>query len=188
MVVDIGGGTTEVAVLSLGGLVYARSVRIGGDTMDEAIIAYIRRNHHLLVGEGTAERIKQEIGSACLPEVGDGATLEIKGRDLSEGVPKEMIVSERQMAEALADAVSAIISSVRDALESTAPELAADIIDKGIVLTGGGGQLRNLDRVLSKETGLPVVVAEDPLSCVVLGTGRCLEEMTALKTLLIAVH
>ena len=150
MVVDIGGGTTEVAVLSLGGLVYARSVRIGGDTMDEAIIGYIRRNNHLLVGEGTAERIKQEIGSACMPEVGEGATLEIKGRDLTEGVPKEMIVSELQMSEALADSVGAIISAVRDALESTAPELAADIIDKGIVLTGGGGQLRNLDRVLSQ--------------------------------------
>ena len=188
MVVDIGGGTTEVAVLSLGGIVYARSARIGGDTMDDAIIHYIRRNHHLLIGESSAERIKKEIGGACAPAVGDGLTMDVKGRDLTQGVPKELNISERQIAEALGDTVGAIVDAVKDALEDTAPELAADIIEKGIVLTGGGGQLRNLDEVLSKETGLPVVLAEDPLSCVVLGTGRCLEEMATLKGLLINMH
>jgi rod shape-determining protein MreB len=188
MVVDIGGGTTEVAVLSLGGIVYARSARIGGDTMDEAVIHYIRRNHHLLIGESTAERIKKEIGAACVPATGDGLSMEVKGRDLTQGVPKELTVSERQIAEALADPVNAIVEAVKDALEDTAPELAADIIEKGIVLTGGGGQLRNLDTVLRRETGLPVVLADDPLSCVVLGTGRCLEEMSTLKSLLIMMH
>ena len=188
MVVDIGGGTTEVAVLSLGGIVYARSARIGGDTMDEAIIHYIRRNHHLLIGESTAERIKKEIGAACAPLDGDGLTMEVKGRDLTQGIPKEMVICERQVSEALADAVSGIVDAVKDALEDTAPELAADIIEKGIVLTGGGGQLRNLDTVLKRETGLPVVLANDPLSCVVLGTGRCLEEMATLKSLLITMH
>ena len=188
MVVDIGGGTTEVAVLSLGGIVYARSARIGGDTMDDAIIHYIRRNHHLLIGESSAERIKKEIGGACAPAVGDGLTMDVKGRDLTQGVPKELNISERQIAEALGDTVGAIVDAVKDALEDTAPELAADIIEKGIVLTGGGGQLRNLDEVLRKETGLPVVLAEDPLSCVVLGTGRCLEEMDTLKSLLITMH
>ncbi|MDH3475835.1 MAG: rod shape-determining protein [Rhodospirillales bacterium] len=188
MVVDIGGGTTEVAVLSLGGIVYARSARVGGDTMDDAIIHYIRRNHHLLIGESSAERIKKEIGAACAPSVGDGLTMEVKGRDLTQGVPKELNISERQIAEALGDVVGAIVDAVKDALEDTAPELAADIIEKGIVLTGGGGQLRNLDEVLRKETGLPVVLAEDPLSCVVLGTGRCLEEMATLKSLLITMH
>ncbi len=189
MVVDIGGGTTEVAVLSLGGIVYARSARVGGDTMDDAIISYIRRNHHLLIGESTAERIKKEVGAACAPAGGgDGKTLEIKGRDLTQGIPKEITMSERQVAEALADPVGQIVDAVKDALEDTAPELAADIIEKGIVLTGGGGQLRNLDQVLRRETGLPVVLAEDPLSCVVLGTGRCLEEMATLKSLLITMH
>jgi rod shape-determining protein MreB len=188
MVVDIGGGTTEVAVLSLGGIVYARSARVGGDTMDESIIHYIRRNHHLLIGESTAERIKKEIGAACVPATGDGLSMEVKGRDLTQGVPKELTISERQIAEALADPVNAIVEAVKDALEDTAPELAADIIEKGIVLTGGGGQLRNLDTVLRRETGLPVVLADDPLSCVVLGTGRCLEEMSTLKSLLITMH
>ena len=145
MVVDIGGGTTEVAVLSLGGIVYARSVRVGGDKMDEAIIAYIRRNHNLLVGEASAERIKKEIGSACPPEDGEGRTMEIKGRDLMNGVPKELIISERQIAESLAEPVGAIVEAVKVALEHTAPELAADIVDKGIVLTGGGALLGNLD-------------------------------------------
>ena len=188
MVVDIGGGTTEVAVLSLGGIVYARSARVGGDTMDEAIIHYIRRNHHLLIGESTAERIKKEIGAACAPTEGDGLSMEVKGRDLTQGVPKELTISERQVSEALSDPVNAIVEAVKDALEDTAPELAADIIEKGIVLTGGGGQLRNLDTVLRRETGLPVVLADDPLSCVVLGTGRCLEEMNTLKSLLITMH
>lgn len=177
MVVDIGGGTTEVAVLSLGGLVYSRSVRVGGDAMDEAIAAYVRRNHNLLVGESSSERIKKEIGSASIPADGEGKTIEIKGRDLMNGVPKEVTMSERQAAESLAEPVGAIIDAVKVALEHTAPELAADIVDKGIVLTGGGALLGNLDLVLRHATGLPVSIAEDPLSCVALGTGHCLEDM-----------
>ena len=188
MVVDIGGGTTEVAVLSLGGIVYSRSVRVGGDKMDEAIIGYIRRNHNLLVGEGSAERIKKEIGSACPPEDGEGRIMEIKGRDLMNGVPKELIISERQIAESLAEPVSAIIEAVKVALEHTAPELAADIVDKGIVLTGGGALLSNIDYVLRHATGLPVSIADDPLSCVALGTGRALEEMKTLKHVLIQMY
>jgi len=188
MVVDIGGGTTEVAVLSLGGIVYSRSVRVGGDMMDEAIIAYIRRNHNLLVGEGSAERIKKEIGSACVPPDGDGGVMEIKGRDLMNGVPKELVISERQIAESLAEPVSAIIEAVKVALEHTAPELAADIVDKGIVMTGGGALLGNIDLVLRHATGLPVTLAEEPLSCVALGTGRCLEEMKTLKNVLTTMY
>ncbi len=184
MVVDIGGGTTEVAVLSLGGIVYSRSVRVGGDKMDEAIIAYIRRNHNLLVGESSAERIKKQIGSACAPADGEGELMEIKGRDLMNGVPKELAISERQIAESLAEPVSAIIESVKVALEHTAPELAADIVDKGIVLTGGGALLSNVDLVLRHATGLAVTLADEPLSCVALGTGRCLEEMKTLKNVL----
>ena len=181
MVVDIGGGTTEVAVLSLGGIVYARSVRVGGDMMDEAIIGYIRRNHNLLIGEATAERVKEEIGSACPPEDGDGRTLDIKGRDMLNGVPKELIISERQIAESLAEPVGTIIDAVKVALEHTAPELAADVVDKGIVLTGGGALLSNIDYVLRHATGLPVTIANDPLSCVALGTGRVLEEMKKME-------
>ena len=188
MVVDIGGGTTEVAVLSLGGIVYSRSVRVGGDKMDEAIIAYIRRNHNMLVGEGSAARIKEEIGSACPPDDGDGQTMEIKGRDLMNGVPKELVISERQIAESLAEPVGAIIEAVKVALEHTAPELAADIVDKGIVLTGGGALLGNIDFVLRHATGLPVSIADDPLSCVVLGTGRALEEMKRLKDVLTTMY
>ncbi len=188
MVVDIGGGTTEVAVLSLGGIVYARSVRVGGDKMDAAIISYIRRNHNLLVGEGSAERIKKEIGSACPPEKGDGRTFEIKGRDLMNGVPKEIVISERQVAESLAEPVAQIVEAVKVALEYTAPELAADIVDKGIVLTGGGALLTNLDQVLRNATGLPVSIAEDPLACVVKGTGRALEDIDRLKTILSTMY
>ena len=188
MVVDIGGGTTEVAVLSLGGIVYSRSVRIGGDKMDEAIIGYIRRNHNLLVGEASAERIKESIGSACPPEDGEGRTMEIKGRDLMNGVPGELVLSERQIAESLAEPVAAIIEAVKVALEHTAPELAADIVDKGVVLTGGGALLSNMDFVLRHATGLPVSLADDPLSCVVLGTGRALEEMKKLKNVLTSMY
>jgi rod shape-determining protein MreB len=184
MVVDIGGGTTEVAVLSLGGIVYAQSVRVGGDKMDQAIIAYIRRTHNLLVGERSAERIKEAIGSACPPEEGEGRTMEIKGRDLMNGVPKELIISERQIAESLAEPISQIIEAVKSALEHTAPELAADIVDKGIVLTGGGALLTNMDYVLRYATGLPVSIAEDALSCVAMGTGRALEEMKKLRHVL----
>ena len=184
MVVDIGGGTTEVAVLSLGGIVYSQSVRVGGDKMDQAIIAYIRRTHNLLVGERSAERIKEAIGSACPPEEGEGRTMEIKGRDLLHGVPKELIISERQIAESLSEPISQIIEAVKSALEHTAPELAADIVDKGIVLTGGGALLTNMDYVLRYATGLPVSIAEDALSCVAMGTGRALEEMKKLHHVL----
>jgi rod shape-determining protein MreB len=177
MVVDIGGGTTEVAVLSLGGIVYSRSVRVGGDKMDEAIIAYVRRTHNLLIGEASAERIKKEIGSACPPDDGNGPLMTIKGRDLMNGVPKEITISQRQISESLAEPVGAIVEAVKVALEHTAPELAADIVDKGIVLTGGGALLGNLDHVLRHATGLPVSIADEPLSCVALGTGRVLEDM-----------
>ena len=188
MIVDIGGGTTEVAVLSLGGIVYARSVRVGGDKMNEAIIAYIRRNHNLLVGEGSAERIKEEIGSACPPEEGEGPTMEIKGRDLMNGVPKELVLSERQIAESLAEPISQIIEAVKGALEHTAPELAADIVDKGIVLTGGGALLTNMDYVLRYATGLPVSIADLPLQCVAMGTGRAMEEMKKLRHVLTTMY
>jgi rod shape-determining protein MreB len=188
MVVDIGGGTTEVAVISLGGIVYSRSVRVGGDKLDEAIIAYIRRHHNLLVGESSAERIKKSIGSAAAPEDGDGRMMEIKGRDLMNGVPKELIISERQIAESLAEPVAAIVEAVKVALEHTAPELAADIVDKGIVLTGGGALLSNLDHVLRYATGLPVSIADDPLSCVALGSGRALEEMRTLRNVVINAY
>jgi rod shape-determining protein MreB and related proteins len=185
MVVDVGGGTTEVAVLSLGGIVYCRSVRVGGDKMDEAIIAYIRRNHNLLVGASSAERIKKEIGSACMPEDGEGRVMEIRGRDLMNGVPKEIVISERQVSESLADSVSSIIEAVKVALEHTAPELAADIVDNGIMLTGGGALLSDLDLVLRHATGLPVSIADQPLTCVALGSGRALEDMKTLKNVLI---
>lgn len=188
MVVDIGGGTTEVAVISLGGIVYARSVRVGGDKMDEAIIAYIRRVHNLLIGESSAERIKKEIGSACPPADGEGRKMEIRGRDLMNGVPKEIIVTERQVSEALAEPVGQIIEGVKVALEHTAPELAADIVDKGIVLTGGGSLLTNLDFVLRHATGLAVTLADDPLSCVALGTGHALEEPKVLRNVLIGSY
>ncbi|MDE0255702.1 MAG: rod shape-determining protein [Rhodospirillaceae bacterium] len=184
MVVDIGGGTTEVAVLALGGIVYARSVRVGGDKMDEAVIGYIRRNHNVLIGESSAERIKKEIGSAAVPKDGEGKMLSVKGRDLMNGVPKELILSEAQIAEALSEPVGQIIEAVKTALEHTAPELAADIVDKGIMLTGGGALLGNMEIVLRQATGLPVSIADDPLSCVALGTGRCLEDLRSLKSVL----
>ena len=188
MVVDIGGGTTEVALLSLGGIVYARSVRVGGDAMDEAIINYIRHHHNLLVGERSAERIKKEIGTACPPETGDGEKIAIKGRNLISGVPEEIVLSQREVAESLADPVTAIVDAVRIALEHTAPELAADIVDKGIVLTGGGALLHNLDLVLRHATGLPISIADEPLSCVVLGTGKALEDIKALSHVLTATY
>ncbi|API58593.1 rod shape-determining protein [Tardibacter chloracetimidivorans] len=176
MVVDIGGGTTEVAVLSLRGIAYTTSVRVGGDKMDESLTNYVRRNFNLLIGEATAERIKKEVGVARPPADGVGRTIEIKGRDLVNGVPKEISVNQGQIAEALAEPVATIVSGVRLALENTAPELAADICDQGIVLTGGGALLSGLDEVLREATGLPVTVAEDPLTCVALGTGRALED------------
>jgi rod shape-determining protein MreB len=188
MVVDIGGGTTEVAVISLGGIVYARSVRVGGDKMDEAIIAYIRRVHNLLVGESTAERIKKEIGSACPPSDGEGRYMEIKGRDLMNGVPKEIVITERQIAESLSEPVGQIVEAVKVALEHTPPELASDIVEKGIVLTGGGALLANLDFILRHATGLAVGIADDPLSCVALGTGHALEEIKSLRSVLIGSY
>ena len=188
MVVDIGGGTTEVAVLSLGGIVYARSVRVGGDKMDQAIVSYIRRTHNLLIGESSAERIKKEIGSACPPEKGEGRTIEVRGRDLMNGVPKEITITERQIAEGLADPVAQIVEAVKVALENTAPELAADIVDKGIVLTGGGALLANLDQVLRDATGLPVSIAENPLACVVKGTGKALEEISTFRNVLSTMY
>ncbi len=184
MVVDIGGGTTEVAVISLGGIVYSRSVRIGGDKMDEAIIAYVRRQYNLLIGESTAERIKISIGSASVPVGREERRAAVRGRDMMNGVPREVIMGEAEVAEALAEPVAQIVEAVKVALEHTAPELAADIVDKGIVLTGGGGLLPNLDEVLGDATGLPVAIAEDPLSCVVMGGGRCLEERQALQSVL----
>lgn len=184
MIVDIGGGTTEVAVLSLGGIVYARSVRVGGDKMDEAIISYIRRNYNLLIGESTAEKIKKEIGTAYVDPTFEPKVMEIKGRDLINGVPKEMLLSEQQIAESLIEPVSQIIEAVKVALECTPPELSSDIVDKGIVLTGGGALLNNLDYVLRDATRLPVFVADQALFCVALGTGKVLEDFSKLKHVL----
>jgi rod shape-determining protein MreB len=188
MVVDIGGGTTEVAVISLGGIVYARSVRVGGDKMDEAIINYIRRTHNLLIGEATAERIKKEIGSAVIMPNSNSVKFSIKGRSLADGVPKEVEINQGQIAESLAEVVAAIAEGVKTALENTAPELSADIVDRGIVMTGGGALLANLGQVLSETTGVPVFIADNPLNCVVMGTGRALEEMRTLQNVLINAY
>jgi len=179
MIVDIGGGTTEVAVISLAGIVYAKSVRVGGDKMDEAIVQYVKRKYNLLIGDRTAEAIKIEIGEAYPGN--EKGTYEVKGRDLVSGVPKTQEINSDEMREALTEPINAIVEAVRNALERTPPELAADIVDKGIVLAGGGAMLRNLDVLLREETGLPVVIAEDPLSCVVLGSGRVLDELELLR-------
>ncbi len=184
MVVDIGGGTTEVAVLSLDGIVYSRSVRVGGDKMDDAIIQYIRRTTNLLIGEMSAEKVKKEIGSATMPADNEGMTVQIKGRDLMNGVPREIRVSEAMIAESLAEPVEQIVEAVKNALEATPPELAADIVDKGIMLTGGGALLRNLDTELRNRTGLPVSIADDPLSCVVRGSGTVVENLKKWKSFL----
>ena len=181
MVVDIGGGTTEVAILSLGDIVYARSVRVGGDRMDEAIISYLRRQQNLLVGEATAERIKTTIGTARMPDDGRGAALQIRGRDLLNGIPKETEVTQAQIAEALTEPVQAICEAVMTALESTPPDLAADIVDRGVMLTGGGALLHDMDLALREQTGLAVSVAEESLNCVALGTGRALEYEDQLR-------
>jgi rod shape-determining protein MreB and related proteins len=189
MIVDIGGGTTEVAIISLGGIVYSRSVRVGGDKMDEAIIGYIRRHHNLLIGESSAERIKMDIGAAASLHNGDdGPYREVRGRDLMNGVPREIIMSQREIADSLIEPVSAIVEAVKVALENTPPELAADIVDKGIVLTGGGALLHRLDQVLRDATGLAVVIAENPLQCVALGTGRALEERKRLSNVLTSMY
>tara|TARA_B110000503_G_scaffold143375_1_gene244437 strand:- start:1857 stop:2900 length:1044 start_codon:yes stop_codon:yes gene_type:complete len=184
MVVDIGGGTTEVAVLSLGGIVYAKSVRVGGDKMDEAIISYIRRHFNLLIGESTAEKIKKQIGTACVLEDAPLREMSIKGRDLINGIPKEMMLNEKQIAESLTEPISQIVEAVKTALECTPPELSSDIVDKGIVLTGGGALVNNLGHVLREATQLPVFVADNPLACVVLGIGRVLEDFQKLKHVL----
>ncbi len=179
MVVDIGGGTTEVAVISLAGIVYSKSVKIGGDKMDEAIIQHMKRKYNLLIGERSAETIKCEIGSAY--PFDEPRTQEVKGRDLVAGIPKSALVNSDEIRDALTDPVSGIIEAIRQALEGTPPELSADIVDKGIVLTGGGGLLGGLDRLIREETGLPVTLSEDPISAVVLGAGRALDELDLLS-------
>ncbi len=179
MIVDIGGGTTDIAVISLSGIVYSRSVRVAGNEMDEAIIQYIKRKHNLLIGERTSEQIKITIGSAAPLE--QPMTMEIKGRDLIEGIPKTIEITDDEIREALADGIATVVNAVRVALERTPPELSADIVDKGIVLTGGGALLKNLDVRLKAETGLPVYLAEDPLCSVVLGTGTMLQEIALLR-------
>jgi len=179
MIVDIGGGTTDVAVISLAGTVYSRSVRIAGNEMDDAIIQYLKRKYNMLIGERTAEQVKIDLGSAF--PLKEEIKLEIKGRDLIEGVPRTLSISDEEIREALAEPVTTIVEAVRMALERTPPELSADIMDKGIVLSGGGSMLRGLDQRLRNETGLPVVLAEDPLSSVVLGTGRVLEDIDLLR-------
>ncbi|QCE33596.1 rod shape-determining protein [Acetobacteraceae bacterium] len=188
MVVDVGGGTTEVAVISLGGIVEARSARVGGDKMDEAIVAYIRKYFNLLIGESSAEKVKIELGAAMAPEDGTGPLRSLKGRDLVNGVPREIVVSQAQIAEALQEPVQRIVEAVIAVLENTPPELSADIVERGIVLSGGGALLHRLDEVLRDATGLPVLVAENTLSCVALGTGRALEEMHNLQHILSTVY
>jgi rod shape-determining protein MreB len=179
MVVDIGGGTTDIAVISLAGIVYSKSVRVAGNEMDEAIIQYIKKKYNLLIGERTSEQIKLELGSAF--PLDEPITMEIKGRDLIEGIPKTLTITDSEIREALAEPISIIVNAVRVALERTPPELSADIVDRGIVLTGGGSLLKNLDKLLREETSLPVSVAEDPLSSVVLGTGKMLSDFDLLR-------
>lgn len=173
MVLDIGGGTTEVAVISLSGIVYSDSVRIGGDRFDEAIISYVRRNYGSLIGDVTAERIKHEIGCAYAPE--QVAEIEVRGRNLAEGIPRSFTLNSHEIQEALQEPLQGIVGAVKNALENTPPELGADVAERGLVLTGGGALLKGIDRLLMEETGLPVLVAEDPLTCVARGGGRCLE-------------
>ncbi|MDR2826696.1 MAG: rod shape-determining protein [Candidatus Adiutrix intracellularis] len=179
MVVDIGGGTTEVAVISLAGIVYSKSTRVGGDKMDEAILHYIRKKYNLLIGERTAELIKQEVGTAYPSDQVD--TLEVKGRDTVTGIPKVVAIDSEEIRKALIEQIDAIVETVRIALEQTPPELAADIVDRGIVLTGGGAKLRRLDILLREETGLPIVIADDPLITVAVGSGRAIENLDVLK-------
>ena len=180
---DIGGGTTEVAVISLAGIVYSKSVRVAGDKMDEAILQYIKRKHNLAIGERTAEEIKTTIGNV-LPEE-PYETMDIKGRDLVAGIPKTITISSKEIQSAIAEQVDVIVDAVRVALESTPPELSADIVDQGIVLTGGGALLKNLDQRLRNETGMPIIVADDPLSSVVLGSGKALDRLEILREIAI---
>ena len=186
MVVDIGGGTTEVGVISLQGLAFSRSARVGGDRMDDAITSYVRRNFNLLIGEGTAERVKLEIGSAVRPGDGVGLSTTVRGRDVTRGMPAEITLNQAQVAEAVSEPVNQIVGIVRDALEHTQPEIAADVIDEGITLTGGGALLRGFDTVLQDSTGLPVRIADDPMSCVALGAGQTLEDKVLRGALMAA--
>ena len=183
MVVDIGGGTTEVAVISLAGIVYSKSVRVGGDKMDESILQHIKRQHNLLIGERTAEMIKTTIGNACPTDKVE--TLEIKGRDLITGIPKTLVIDSEEVRRSIAEQIDAIVETVKIALEQTPPELAADIVDRGIVLTGGGALLKSLNVLLSEQTGLPITITEDPLSTVVLGSGKALDNLDLLREVMI---
>ncbi len=184
MIIDIGGGTTEIAVISLGGIVFAKSIRIGGDEMDEAIIEYMKKNYNLMIGERTAEEIKIKIGSAYPQE--EEMEMEVKGRDLIVGLPKHVKITSQEVREALESPIREIIEATKITLERTPPELAADLIERGIVLAGGGSLLRGLDKLLAQETGLPVFVADDPITAVALGTGKVLEEFGYLKRLIVA--
>lgn len=185
IIIDIGGGTAEIGIISLGGIVYGQSVRIGGDKMDESIINYVRRNHNLLIGETTAERIKMTIGAACIPDDNkDGELMEVRGRDLATGVPKEITITEKQVAESLVEPINKIIEAIKVALESAPPELSADIVERGIILSGGSSQIKNLDLAIRRVTNLPVYVAENPLLCVINGIGKVLSNFKDLKTVL----
>ena len=181
MVVDIGGGTTEIAVMSLGGLVYSKSLRVAGDAMDTALINYMRKEYNLMIGDSTAEKIKKEIGTA-IPS--NNNTYAVKGRDLRSGTPKEINITEEDTAEALNGILKEMVGGIKDALENTPPELSADLVDMGLTLTGGGALLKNIDKRLSKETGLPVFIADDPLACVAIGTGKALEHEETFSTML----
>ena len=188
MIVDIGGGTSEIAVISLGGIVYSRSVRIGGDAMDIALINYMRKRYNLLIGEASAEMIKKEVGIAVSPKTGDGKTIDIKGRDLASGVPKEIELTQAQVAEALSEPIQSIIEGVKSALEDTPPELAADLVDMGVVLTGGGALLESMDDAIREATGLPVTIADEALSCVALGSGKALESESSFEPILSSAY
>ncbi len=188
MIVDIGGGTSEIAVISLGGIVYSRSVRIGGDAMDIALINYMRKRYNLLIGEASAEMIKKEVGIAIAPKTGDGKAIDIKGRDLASGVPKEIELTQAQVAEALSEPIQTIIEGVKSALEDTPPELAADLVDMGVVLTGGGALLESMDEAIREATGLPVTIADEALSCVALGSGKALESESSFEPILSSAY
>ena len=181
MVVDIGGGTTEIAVMSLGGLVYSKSLRVAGDAMDSALVNYMRKEYNLMIGDSTAEKIKKEIGTA-IPS--NSNTYAVKGRDLRSGTPKEVNITEEDSAEALNDILKEMVNGIKDALENTPPELSADLVDMGLTLTGGGALLKNIDKRFSKETGLPVFIADDPLACVAIGTGKALDQEETFSTML----